>query len=107
MNTMQPASYLLNGKVKEHQGRLRDRSLWWWLGDSESSPHTIAMLSEGSYASCSPLSPLLSASVCSVPFNEVTLIVSNPTSVHSSFLAASANEFLIFLAYVNAGYLFK
>lgn len=108
MNTMQPASYLLNGKVKEHQGRLRDRSLRWWLGDSESSPDTIAMLSEGSYASCSSLSPLLSASVYySVPFNEVTLIVSNPTSVHSSFLAASANEFLIFLAYVNAGYLFK
>lgn len=109
MSSMQPASYLLNGKVKEHQGRFKERSLWRWLGDSEHPPlHTIAMLSDGSYASCSPLPPLLSPSVYySVPFNEVTLIVSNPSSVHSSFLAASANEFLIFLAYVNAGYLFK
>lgn len=99
MNIMQPASYLLNGKVKEHQGRLRDKSMQQWLGDSECPPlHTIAVLCDGSYAACSPLSPLLSPSVYySVPFNEVTLIVSNPSSVHSSFLSASANEFLLCL----------
>ncbi|OBS65990.1 hypothetical protein A6R68_05470 [Neotoma lepida] len=31
MNIMQPASYLLNGKVKERHGSLRDKHLQWWL----------------------------------------------------------------------------